>query len=148
MKLTVSPAGAPVALSVTGKEKPAREVTVVVVVADAPWTMLRLAGATEIPKSGVVSVSLAILLVEDSSIHALPAASITTSCGWLPAPNGHSLNWPVMESVMALVAGATVAVEGSTGPVIVVTSAPATGANGVIPGATGPETTPPADGSS
>ena len=57
------------------------------------------------------------------------------------------MNWPVVTPVFALLVGVTVAVEGNTGLVTVVTSAPATGANGVVAGAA-PYRMPPLEGSS
>ena len=78
----LTPAGTePVTDSVTGPEKPSREVPVIVSMPEPPCGTETVAGEGLRLKSGVVGDSSATLFAPASRIQTLPEESTTTSCG-------------------------------------------------------------------
>jgi hypothetical protein len=143
----VTPVGIdPVTESVTGPEKDRIDVPVIATVPEPPCGIEIVPGDATRPKSGVESVSFAILFVPASNIQSFPELSAITSCGVLPG-KVHSVNWLVVDPIFALVDGATTFVATATGPVVDVTRAPNTGVNGVVVDKAD-VTEPPAEGSS
>ena len=126
----VTPVGIdPVTESVTGPEKDRIDVPMIATLPEPPCGIEIVPGDATRPKSGVESVSFAILFVPGSNVQSFPELSAITSCGVLPG-KVHSVNWLVVDPIFALVDGATTFVATVTGPAVDVTIAPDMGVNG------------------